>query len=82
MTEIWLNTIIIFVSKSLLQLRQYGYVVKLFEKYIYLVCRLATQRQSARKKWYYISPSDGFLFQEDIDNGVLNKGHYRFNGLS
>ena len=50
MTKIWLNTIIIYVSKSLFQLRQPGYVVKLFDKYIYLVCRLATQRQCARKK--------------------------------
>ena len=82
MTKIWLNTIIIYVLKYLFQLKQPGYVVKLFDKYIYLVCRLATQRQSARKKWQYTSPSDGFFFQEDIDNGVLNKGHYRFNGLS
>ena len=49
---------------------------------MYLVCRLATQRQCARKKRQYISPSDRLVFQEDIDNGDLNKGHYRFNGLS
>ena len=49
---------------------------------MYLVCRLATQRQCARKKRQYISPSDRLFFQDDIDNGDLNKGHYRFNGLS